>query len=46
MRFNYLIKILNDWAGKMVQWVRALTTLLKVLSSNPNNHMVPHNHPK
>jgi hypothetical protein len=27
-------------AGEMAQWVRALTTLLKVLSSNPSNHMV------
>jgi hypothetical protein len=33
------------WAGKMAQRVRALTALLKVLSSNPSNHMVTHNHP-
>jgi hypothetical protein len=33
------------WAGEMVQWVRALTALLKVLRSNPSNHMVAHNHP-
>jgi hypothetical protein len=26
-------------------WLRALTALLKVLSSNPSNHMVAHNHP-
>jgi hypothetical protein len=32
-------------AGKMAQQVRALTALLKVLSSNPSNHMVAHNHP-
>jgi hypothetical protein len=32
-------------AGEMVQWVRALTALPKVLSSNPSNHMVAHNHP-
>jgi hypothetical protein len=32
-------------AGEMAQWLRALTALLKVLSSNPNNHMVAHNHP-
>ena len=25
--------------------VRALTALPKVLSSNPSNHMVAHNHP-
>jgi hypothetical protein len=31
-------------AGEMAQWVRALTALPKVLSSNPNNHMVAHNH--
>jgi hypothetical protein len=28
----------------MTQWVRALTALPKVLSSNPSNHMVAHNH--
>ncbi|KRX31604.1 hypothetical protein T09_369 [Trichinella sp. T9] len=28
----------------MAQQVRALTVLLKVLSSNPSNHMVAHNH--
>jgi hypothetical protein len=27
-------------AAKMAQWVRTLTALLKVLSSNPSNHMV------
>jgi hypothetical protein len=32
-------------AGEMAQWLRALTALLKVLSSNPSNHMVAHNHP-
>ena len=31
-------------AGEMAQRVRALTALLKVLSSNPTNHMVAHNH--
>jgi hypothetical protein len=31
--------------GEMAQWVRALTALLKVRSSNPSNHMVAHNHP-
>jgi hypothetical protein len=30
--------------GEMAQQVRALTALLKVLSSNPSNHMVAHNH--
>jgi hypothetical protein len=34
----------NFRAGEMAQWLRALTDLLKVLSSNPSNHMVAHNH--
>jgi hypothetical protein len=33
----------SGWAGEMAQQLRALTDLLKVLSSNPNNHMVAHN---
>jgi hypothetical protein len=32
-------------AGEMAQRLRALTALLKVLSSNPSNPMVAHNHP-
>jgi hypothetical protein len=32
-------------AEQMAQRVRALTALLKVLSSIPSNHMVAHNHP-
>jgi hypothetical protein len=28
----------------MAQWLRALTALPAVLSSNPSNHMVAHNH--
>jgi hypothetical protein len=32
-------------AGEMAQRVRALIALLKVLSSNPSNHMVAQNHP-
>jgi hypothetical protein len=31
--------------GEMAQQVRALTVLPEVPSSNPNNHMVAHNHP-
>jgi hypothetical protein len=31
-------------AGEMAQWLRALPALPKVLSSNPSNHMVAHNH--
>jgi hypothetical protein len=34
----------NSGAGEMAQWLRALTALLKVLSSNPSNYMVAHNH--
>ena len=32
-------------AGEMAQQVKAPTALLKVMSSNPSNHMVAHNHP-
>ena len=32
-------------AGGMARWLRALTAVLKVLSSNPSNHMVVYNHP-
>ena len=31
-------------AGEMAQWVKALTTLPKGLSSNPSNHMGAHSH--
>jgi hypothetical protein len=31
-------------AGEMAQWLRAPTALPEVLSSNPSNHMVVHNH--
>jgi hypothetical protein len=31
-------------AGKMAQWLRALTALPEVLSSNPSNNMVAHSH--
>ena len=30
--------------GEMAQWLNALTAPLKVLSSNPSNHMMAHNH--
>jgi hypothetical protein len=33
-----------QWAGEMAQWLRAPTVLPEVLSSNPTNHMVAHNH--
>jgi hypothetical protein len=32
-------------AGEMAQRLRALIAFPKVLSSNPSNHMVAHNHP-
>ena len=34
----------RTWAGEMAQRLRALTTLLDVLSSIPSNHMVARNH--
>jgi len=34
----------KERAGEMAQWLRAPTALPKVLSSNPSNHMVAHNH--
>ena len=37
--------IMVNVAGEMAQWLRALTALLKVLSSIPSNHVVAHNHP-
>jgi hypothetical protein len=40
---NQLLKI-DKRAGEMAQQLRALTALPKVLSSNPSNHMVAHNH--
>jgi hypothetical protein len=32
------------WAGEMAQRLSALSALPEVLSSNPSNHMVAHNH--
>jgi DNA repair protein RadC len=40
------IKKREGGAGEMAQWLRVPTALPKVLSSNPNNHMVAHNHPE
>jgi hypothetical protein len=42
--FKYIYKTIIFGAGEMAQRVRALTALLKVLNSNPSNHMVAHNH--
>ena len=41
--FSALVKGIAR-AGEMAQRLRALTALSKVLSSNPSNHMVAHNH--
>jgi hypothetical protein len=41
---NFIVKKSGSGTGEMAQWLRALTALLKVLSSNPSNHMVAHNH--
>jgi len=35
-------RIKNLRAGEIAQWIRALTALSEVLSSNPSNHMVAH----
>jgi hypothetical protein len=35
---------IQSWAGEMTQWLRALTVLPEVLSSNPCNYTVAHNH--
>jgi hypothetical protein len=43
-RNNRFIKKLSILAGDMAQRLRALTALPEVLSSNPSNHMVAHNH--
>jgi hypothetical protein len=40
--FSFLIY--KTWAGEIAQWLRALTALPEILSSNPSNHMVAHNH--
>jgi hypothetical protein len=45
VKYNDFIKMLALGAGEIAQWVKALTALLKVLSSNPSNHVVAHNHP-
>jgi hypothetical protein len=44
-RRQWYFKKMYLGAGEMAQQLRALTALLKVLSSNPSNHMVAYNHP-
>jgi hypothetical protein len=41
---SYLKNKDHPRAGEMAQRLRALTALLKALSSNPSNHMVTHNY--
>ena len=38
-------KALATWVGEMAQRLRALTAILKAVSSNPSNHIMAHNHP-
>jgi hypothetical protein len=45
-QFSKIKKKKKSWAGEMAQRLRAPTALLKVLNSNPSNHMLAHNHPK
>ena len=42
--FTQTMKNYFGRAGEMAQHVRAVTVLLKVLSSNSSNHMMAHNH--
>jgi hypothetical protein len=42
-KFLYDIKI-YIWAGEMVQWLRALTAILDILSSTLSNQMVAPNY--
>jgi hypothetical protein len=44
-KINHTTNNNKTGAGEMAQRLRALTVLPKVLSSNPSNHMVAHNHP-
>jgi hypothetical protein len=46
IKVNLVFKssLLGGGAGEMAQWLRALTALPGVLSSNPSNHMVAHTH--
>jgi hypothetical protein len=40
----FIILKMSLRAGEMAQWLRALTVLPKVVSSNSSNHMMAHNH--
>jgi hypothetical protein len=41
---NCTLENVKHGAGEMAQRLTALTALPEVLSSNPSNHMVEHNH--
>jgi hypothetical protein len=45
MTSRFLDKDAWCWDGEMAQWFRASTALLKVVSSNPSNHMMAYNYP-
>jgi hypothetical protein len=38
------LRVEGEGAGEMAQQLRTLTVLPEVMSSNPSNHMVAHNH--
>ena len=42
MPFSFILKKNYGEAGEMALWLRALTALPEILSSNPSNHMVAH----
>jgi hypothetical protein len=44
MRVMVMIMMMMIRTGEMAQWVRVMTALPKVLSSNPSNCMVAHNY--
>jgi hypothetical protein len=46
LRTEKLVTKIKISGGEMAQRLRALTVLPEVLSSNPSNHIVPHNHLK
>ena len=39
------MKTIISFHAEIVQWLKSLTTLPKVLSSHLSNHMVAHKHP-
>jgi len=41
---NWVALKISNWGWREAQWLRALTVLPEILSSNPSNHMVAHNH--